>query len=384
MKILNVNCIVDRAAGGGTAERTLTMSRMLQAIGHDCSILSLDIGYENDNTRDYSGVKLILLKCILKRFYVPLISKDTLKRIKSEVEYADIVHIMTHWAVLNVIVYYFCEKLDKPYVICPAGTMIIYGRSIWIKKLFNIIIGIKIVKNAARCIAISIDEISRFVECGVPQEKIVHIPNGIIEPDISQPAVDNFRKKYKLDNLQYIFYIGRLNSIKGPDLLVSAFIRVSDRLKNLALILAGPDEGLKKQLQQLISDEGMEDHIRFIGNLDHIEKYYGYEASKFFVVPSRHDAMSIVVLEGGILKKPVILTDQCGLNDIGECGGGIIVSPTVESIGNGLCEMVERDDYENMGNRLYRHIINNYTWDRIVRNIEALYLELIRKPVTNE
>ena len=48
------------------------------------------------------------------------------------------------------------------------------------------------------------------------------------------------------------FYFGRLNSIKGPDLLLEAYIKAQDQLKDVQLVFARPDEGLQMDLQRRV------------------------------------------------------------------------------------------------------------------------------------
>jgi len=42
MNILNVNMSIDPVTGGGTAERTLQISRALNRAGHQCTVLTTD------------------------------------------------------------------------------------------------------------------------------------------------------------------------------------------------------------------------------------------------------------------------------------------------------------------------------------------------------
>jgi glycosyltransferase involved in cell wall biosynthesis len=40
----------------------------------------------------------------------------------------------------------------------------------------------------------------------------------------------------------YILFLGRLNTIKGPDLLLDAFASIASAFPNHHLVLAGPDD----------------------------------------------------------------------------------------------------------------------------------------------
>ncbi len=167
MKILNVNMSIDPVRGGGTAERTLQMSLYLARKGIECSILTTDIGLNDEYIKNIerAGVKIYALPTINERFYLPTYGCS--KTIANIVQQADIIHIMNHWTILNVLVIYcYTKKLNKPYVICPAGALNIYGRSKTIKMVYNWLTGRKIVKNADGQIAITPDEINQFISYG--------------------------------------------------------------------------------------------------------------------------------------------------------------------------------------------------------------------------
>ena len=166
------------------------------------------------------GVELIVLPCLNNRFYIPVVS---INKIIQTVKNMDIIHLMAHWSPLNTLVYYAIRRANKPYVVCPVGTLPKFGRSKTLKRIYDIIIGKKIVKNANAHIAVTSDEISQFKPYGVNLEKIRIIPNGIVNNDSESKDDTIFRKKYGLSRGPFILFVGRLNPIKGPDLLLKAF-----------------------------------------------------------------------------------------------------------------------------------------------------------------
>ena len=122
---------------------------------------------------------------------------------------------MNHWSMLNIVVYFMARFYKKPYVICPAGSLCHYGRSQILKKLHDLIIGRRIIRNASYCIAISRNEYNDFHKYKIDDSKIAHIPNGINE--IEYPGYDSrkFKIKYGLSERNIILFVGRLNTIKG-------------------------------------------------------------------------------------------------------------------------------------------------------------------------
>jgi glycosyltransferase involved in cell wall biosynthesis len=375
MKILNVNMTLDPITGGGTAERILQISRALVKSGHQCTILTTGTGLSPDYIRncEKSGFGVVALPFLWKRFYVP---KPSRRLIRNLVENSDVVQLMNHWTLLNALVFHYVRHFRKPYVVCPAGGLPIFGRSKIFKGIYNRILGKRIIRQANACVAISPIEIPDFKTYGVREDMISIIPNGVEPEEFIQKNAQGFRLKYGLPNVPFILFMGRLNTIKGPDLLLEAFSRVI-RAEGLPhhLVFAGPDGGMRHDLQMRCVREGVENRVHFLGYVGGRDKSHAYHAAELLVIPSRQEAMSIVVLEAGITGTPVLITDQCGFNDVSVVNGGIVVPASVDGIQKGLIEILnDTEKRHSMGRNLKKYVEDNFTWKIAMEK----YLQLFR------
>ena len=375
MKVLNVNMSLDPVTGGGTAERTFQMSRSLVKAGMGCTVLTTDLGLTPEHIKTMGRAKVIVLPCLIRRFYVP---KFSYKQIKNIVEGVDVVHLMGHWTFINALIYSVAHRLNKPYVVCPAGALPIYGRSRIIKKIYNYVIGKRIIRNANGHIAIAVNEIDQFQSYGVKASKVSIIPNGINVEDFRAIDTANFRKKYGLGNDLIIMFMGRLNSIKGPDLLLHAFCNIKDKLQDFHLVFAGPDDGMLSELKKMVAEFSAGDRVHFLGYLGGTDKSQAYHTANLVVIPSRQEAMSIVVLEAGITGTPVLLTDQCGFNEVASISGGLVVPASVDGLQNGLIEIL-RDpaQLKLYGVNLKEYVYKHFTWDSVISKYLKLYRQIL-------
>jgi len=375
LKILNVNAVLDPVTGGGTAERTVQISRALTRAGIDCTIMTTDLGLTKNVRKDLDDLDLICFKCLVKRFYIPLVSYFRIKRLVRDF---DVVHIMGHWTILNALIYIAARALGKPYVVCPAGALPIFGRSKIIKKVYNRLIGKKLIQNAAAWIAITDDEKPQFLPYKIDEASIVVIPNGINPADFPSGGENNFRKDIAVNSAPFILFLGRLNLIKGPDLLLEAFIRGKDNWQEWHLVYAGPDGGLLENLRKIVTENDLNNRVHFIGYVGGTKKSSAYHAADCLVIPSRQEAMSIVVLESGISGTPVVLTDQCGFDQVEHVGGGKVCPATSDGIYNSLQEIVNNSgNREHMGEKLKEYVENNYTWTVVIDKYIDLYNRLV-------
>lgn len=377
MRVLNVNVLLDPVTGGGTAERTFQMSRALARSGIECTILTTDIGLTAERITQLGGVRVVALPCISRRFFAVKFSWRQLKLLVASV---DVIHLMGHWSILNVIVTFLARQAGTPYVVCPAGELPLFGRSRWIKKLFNIMIGYRIVREAAGHIAVTPDEIPAFERYGVSASQVIVIPNGINEVDFRGDDVSHFANNYKLGTAPFLLFMGRLNLIKGPDLLLDAFCLIAEKHPEHQLVFAGPDGGLLSSLKKKTHDKGFDDRVHFIGYVAGRDKVEAYRSAELLVIPSRQEAMSIVVLEAGIVGTPVLLTDRCGFDEVATVGGGIVVEANANDIARGLDKALnKRFVLESMGQQLKVHVQKKFAWDIVVLRFLDTYQKILNQ-----
>ncbi len=375
MLVLNVNTTIDLVSGGGTAERTFQMSRHLVKAGIKCDVLILDKGLTTPRIRDLEGARIVSLPILLDRYYVPRFS---LRQLRSTVANADIIHLMGHWTLINALVYLLALRLGKPYVVCPAGALPIYGRSKLLKYLYNRIVGRRLIREADGHVAIAVSELPKFEEYGVPVRDVSLIPNGINAEEFPDSDGESFRHEYGLGDDPFILFVGRLNHIKGPDLLLRAFSEVSESFPHHRLVFAGPDNGMLAGLRHAASMLNIEDCVHFLGYVGGTMKSEAYNAADLLVIPSRQEAMSIVALEAGATGTPVLLTDHCGFDEVERFGGGRVVAASVEGLRGGLEEMLaDTSKLKPMGEKLRSLVRDQYTWDAAVERYLDLYSKIL-------
>ena len=65
---------IDPVTGGGTADRSLQMSKFLADFGVETTLLTTDIGVKQLHRDDLSKFRLVPLPCLNRRFYIPRLS----------------------------------------------------------------------------------------------------------------------------------------------------------------------------------------------------------------------------------------------------------------------------------------------------------------------
>jgi glycosyltransferase involved in cell wall biosynthesis len=375
IRVLNVNDSLALKTGGGTAERTFQISRFLAKAGAECTVLVLNTDLDNARIEGVAPAVVVALPCLWGRFRVPRLKLQAISELVSR---ADIVHLMGHWSVLNAMIYFVLRRARVPYVVCPAGALPLFGRSRLLKRIYNAIIGKALIRNASGWVAVTASEIPHFNEYGIPSARISILPNGVSAEDFECPDTDKFLLKHRIQDVPLILFMGRLNPIKGPDLLLKAFIRVCGCLDRHHLVFVGPDGGMLAELRELADQAGVTKRVHFLGFLSGEEKCAAYHVAHLLVVPSRQEAMSIVALEAGICGTPALMTDQCGFAEIRTVDPRLEVPASVEGLAGGLLALLDGTDAcETIASDWRDFVVQKYAWTSIAPKFISLYREIL-------
>jgi|TergutCu122P5_1016488.scaffolds.fasta_scaffold223338_18 glycosyltransferase involved in cell wall biosynthesis len=358
MKVLHVNMNLDAVHGGGTVERVWQLHRCMKQMP---DVQSRILCLHSPDGHGQKDADVIEIPCLNRRWYLPA---PYLLLMYRQARWADVIHLMNHWTVINALMYIMACLTHTPYVVCPAGALTLFGRSGAQKRLYRTLIGRNILRQSSAAIVIAEHERGLLYNEGVSETKIEHIPNGVNADDFRCQDVRQFRHQANLGDRDYILFVGRLNPIKGADLLLQAFASLAQDFPMVDLVLAGPDGGQRMELEQQALAAGLQSRIHFPGVVRGGEKSAAYHHALVTVIPSRKEAMSIVALEAAICASPVVLTDQCGFDHMEEAGAALLAEANSESLARRLREVLRYDcsARNTMGQRGQAFARDHYTW----------------------
>jgi hypothetical protein len=153
-----------------------------------------------------------------------------------------------------------------------------------------------------KTIAISSYSKDIATKTGFDQNKIAIINNGV---DLVKY---DYLTKSDIMGDPSLLYIGRLEKIKGVDVLIKAFKTVQEKLPNSHLYIVG--EGSEKvNYIKLCHNLGIDFYVSFIGYVPPSDKLYQYyKDCDILILPSYVENFPITLLEAMYFKIPIIAT----------------------------------------------------------------------------
>lgn len=381
MRVLNVIMCLDPIGGGGSVERIYQLSRHLSLMGEDCTILTTKQGWNEDHIRGLGNVKVVALPYLSERFKIPIGLFSWLNR---HIRDYEVVHLAMNWTAITAVTYLYLRYYKRPYVYSAMGWIAVDGRSRIFKRVYRELFTKPMVRHAETCVAITKREAADYESMGAGRANISLIPNGInVESFLAPQSDEVFRARYGIDSRPVILFIGRLNAIKGPDLLIKAFSSISGEFPNYQLVIAGNNYGFLEELQRLVELYKINGKVTFLDPIFGVEKNAAYQSAELFVIPSRFDTMTIVALEAAASGTPVLLTKQCDFNELQQAGGGLAVEANVEGLADGLRVLLSKQErLSEMGRLGKEYVAKTYNWPQICKQFIEIFRNAMSTPMS--
>jgi teichuronic acid biosynthesis glycosyltransferase TuaC len=303
--------------------------------------------------------------------------KTFLEAVKSN----DLIHAHGHPYLSSFFAAKLAKRYSKPLVLTQHNTFIQYD-SLWdtVERVNDIVIGKEVLKEADKIIVVSNATRNYVLSLGADPERIEVLYNGV-DSDRFRPLTgtkDEIRRRLGIsESAIVVLTVRRLVYKNGIDTLMkSAEIAIKKNPRLVFLILgAGPDfEEVKARIEQL----GIGNNFRLTGFVSDEDLPFYYNASDFFVLPSKSgEGLPLVALEAMACGLPVIATNVGGISEIVTKDYGRVVPPDApDSLAEAVLEF-SHEEPSALKKDLRAVIEQKYSWDTNVKRLAEIYEELI-------
>ena len=133
------------------------------------------------------------------------------------------------------------------------------------------------------------------------------------------------QRKEHASGTSTVVSVGRLERVKGTDVLVRAFGKVVQQLPGVRLEVIG-EGSLRPELERLIQELGLDRHVVLKGSMSPQSVRARLHQADVLAMPSRNEAFGLAALEGMAAGLPVVASETGGIPElVGEAG--VLVPP---------------------------------------------------------
>ena len=237
--------------------------------------------------------------------------------------------------------------------------------------------------NADRIVAFSAHERDAMARLyGADPVKVMLAPCGVDLAKFRPLDQKEARRRLGLNGEKVLLYVGRVEPLKGLDLLVEAAAQMEAGEENVRMMVVGgggPGEPETDRIRQLAEDRQVSDQIDFVGRVDHEVLPLYYNAADVCVVPSFYESFGLVALESMACGTPVVASRVGGLPTIVHHGHTGYLKPwrCPEAFAHSVEMIISSPDLQESMGVAARRRAELMGWSNVAAMISGEYRNLI-------
>jgi glycosyltransferase involved in cell wall biosynthesis len=357
---------------GGVEKYVLNLSQELIKRGHSVKVVCAD--EPKSDLTEIDGINVRRLNYIGKISNTNITLGLFFALLK---ENFDIIH--THfpspWSADISMIISFLKR--KPLILTYHNDAVTAGKMGVLTEVYNRVFLKLLLKGSAKILVTQPEYINRSKYLYKYKNKIEIIPNGIDTKIYFQKNINKIPNQ-----IFFLSILDRHHTYKGLDCLIKAIKIVRTKISDIRLIVGGSGE-LVEEYKTLTKGLGLEKNVEFRGFIESNKLVDLYNQSELFVLPSTgiQEGFGIVLLEALACGTPVIATNIVGIaKEIKDNKCGIIIPCNdAKKLAQAIIRIIKNINLQKKmiikGKLL---IQDKYDWNKIVKMMENLYLDVIR------
>jgi glycosyltransferase involved in cell wall biosynthesis len=384
MKTIHIIENIDNSYGG-PAKSVPFLIKYLNKIAVENKIISIELKKEETNDICFeNNIEIISSKYNGPKFLK--FSNNFCKIITDEITKETILHTQSLWNYPPYCAYKIAKKNNVPLIMSIRGNLYNWNlnKSKWKKDLALNLFQMKMFQEASCLHATEPNELKAIRDLGITTP-VALIPNGIeIDEFRSLSSKEQAKENLKLNSQKrYILFMSRIDSKKGLEYLINAYLKLSQNHTEWELFIAGPvyDKNYFDKINKNIRLHQAADRIHYFGMVSGQERLDLFAASELFILPAHTENFGMVIGEAMAAKLPVITTTGTPWKVLNDNNAGWWVDLNNDNITSSLEKAMLKNSLElkEMGTRGYEIIKNDFTWDEVAIKMKQVYEWLLNK-----
>jgi D-inositol-3-phosphate glycosyltransferase len=239
----------------------------------------------------------------------------------------------------------------------------------------------EIAADADRIICASEGEKEMLVSLyGAVPSRVTVVPCGVDTLRFRPMKRDRARCKLGLpDDEPIVLFVGRIEPLKGIDVLIEAAARVDGAFRLLVVGGDGKDAERKQSLTGLADDLGLSDRVTFLDAVRHDDLPLYYNAADICVVPSYYESFGLVAVEAMACGVPVVASRVGGLKETVIDGrtGYLVPWRCPDPFAERLELLLSNEPLRRKLGREARAAAERFRWSEVAARVEDVYHDLV-------
>lgn len=201
------------------------------------------------------------------------------------------------------------------------------------------------------------------------------IPAGVDVEPTPPMATGAFRRSMPaLGDRPFVMFLGRIDRIKGIDLLLDAYALALRGGLGMDLVIAGPEFGEGESVRARIRSLGLDGRVHMPGALWGPRKSEALAECAIYAHRPRYEGYGLAVVEAMAAGRPVVTTAACRLDAAREAGAIRVAADDDRAFADALAELAaDPRRASELGGRAHAWVMGHGGWPAIARQVDAVY-----------
>lgn len=362
---------------GGPAQSTYDLARATSRAGCDVRVLTTNANGESNlraKGEQFTQIEDGVTVRYCDRWFGDSVSPDLLRKLASEVRWADVVHVGLTYSFPVLPTLALCKRYGKPVVWSPHGALQRYqdSRRKVLKAMWEQ--ACRMLRPEATVLQTTSEEEASESGWRMRCEALI-VPHGVDVPEVvaHEPATGTLR----------MMFLGRLHPKKGIEKLLEACALLPPSLAWSLEVVGAGERKYEHALRARIEALRLGDRVKMCGLVTGEAKRRAFERTDIAVFPSYTENFGMVVPEALAHGVPVIASKGMPWSRVEEVGCGLWVDNDAQTVADAILRMRELPLRE-MGARGREWVKQEFSWTAAAAQMIRVYEEVMARPRRGE
>lgn len=361
---------------GGIERYTLNLGKELLRTGNEVTVVTSNV-FHLAEKETVEGIRVYRLPCynVLNGRFPVLKPDGAFRKLDKELmglEF-DLVMVQARFYVHSLYAVSFAKKRGIPCVVVEHGTNhLSVDQPVWdfLGHIYEHGFTELVKRKCSNFYGVSKDCCKWSGHFGIQSKGTLYNAVDLAEIEsLKAHPVEDYRKRYALEDTFVVTYTGRLIRAKGILQLISAFQLLQKEGRNITLLVAGDGgeyEELKKQNLP---------GVHLLGKVDFPHVVSLLCATDVFCLPSYSEGFPTSVLEAAACRCFVVTTSLGGAKELllDESYGLILEDNSPEKIARAIAQAMDDPQYrKSAAEKAYRYLSEQFTWSSTAQSVLRL------------
>lgn len=241
-----------------------------------------------------------------------------------------------------------------------------------------------VAKYCSKIICVSEYDRQLALRYGLANEnKLVTVHNGV---ELSKEISSNHEIQNQ-NPLVNIVFVGRLAEPKQPEMLIAAFSKISEPIRDVAQIEIIGDGTKREKLQKLIKEKRLENRVKLLGALPREQVFKKLVKADIFTLISHYEGFPRSMLEAMSKGLPIVASNVGGVSEAVYPENGFLIDPVrklqgnkevvIQQIENALTKLImDKGMRHRMGMNSCNRVEQKFSLDMMFKETNFIYKQI--------